>query len=112
MPVRSIYENSHIAYINETGEPSIEVAPACGGVEVGGITIFPVPRSSEDWPGLERNGQGAAIPDMRFGGHIHVPTQREKLIYTISQPGTGRRHCTGERVSSAVEAEVKDNPYQ
>jgi hypothetical protein len=72
----SIYENSHIAYINETGEPSIEAAPGCGGVEVGGIAILPVPRSSEGSLGLERNGQGAAIPDMRFGDHIHVPTQR------------------------------------
>jgi hypothetical protein len=68
----SIYENFHIAYINEIGEPSIEAAPACGGVEVGGIAVLPVPRSSEGWMGFERNGQGATIPDMRFGDGVLI----------------------------------------
>jgi hypothetical protein len=67
VPLAAQYENFHIAYINETGEPSIETASACGGVEIGGISILPVPCSSEGWLGLERNGQGAAIPNMRFG---------------------------------------------
>jgi hypothetical protein len=70
----SVYENFHIACINEIGEQSIEAAPTCGGVGVGGIAILPVPRGSEGLQGFERNGQGASIPDMRFGDHIHVPT--------------------------------------
>jgi hypothetical protein len=72
----SIREDFHIAYVNGTRASNIEVAPACGGVEVGGIAILPVSRNSEGWLGFERNCQGTAIPDMRFGDHIHVPTQR------------------------------------
>jgi hypothetical protein len=52
----SIYENFHIAYINETREPGVEAAPGCGGVEVGGIAVLLAPRSSEGWLGFERNG--------------------------------------------------------
>jgi hypothetical protein len=72
----SIYEDSHVAYVRETGASSIEAAPVGGGVEVGGIAVLPVPYSSEGWLAFERNGRGAAIPDMRFGDNIHVPTQR------------------------------------
>jgi hypothetical protein len=38
----SIYEDFHVAYINETGASSIEAAPTCGGVEVSGIAVLPV----------------------------------------------------------------------
>jgi hypothetical protein len=72
----SIYENFHIAYINETGESSIEAAPACGEVEVGGIAVLPVPCSSEGWLGFKRNGQGVVISGTWFGDNIYVPTQR------------------------------------
>jgi len=41
----SIYENLHIVYTNKTGEPSVGVTPACGGVEVGGVATLPAPRS-------------------------------------------------------------------
>jgi hypothetical protein len=63
----TIYENFHIAYVNETGESSIEAAPTCGGVEVAGVTVLPVLRRSEGWLGFKRNGQGVVILDMWFG---------------------------------------------
>jgi hypothetical protein len=71
-----MYEDFHIAYINKTGASSIETAPVCGGVELGGIAVLAVPRSSEGWLGFERSGRGAAISDMWFRDNIRVPTQR------------------------------------
>ena len=52
----SISENFHIVYTNETGELSLGVTPACGGVELSGVAVLPVPRSLEGWLDFERNG--------------------------------------------------------
>ena len=72
----SIYENFRVVYTNETGESNVEVAPACGGVEVGGIAILPAPCSSESWLSFKRNGRSVVIPDVRFGNNIHALAQR------------------------------------
>ena len=72
----SISENFHIVYTNKTGESSVGVIPACGGVEVGGVATLPAPRSLEGWLGFERNGRGAVTPVAQFGDNIHAPTQR------------------------------------
>ena len=37
----SIYENFHIVYTDKTGESSVRVTPACGGVEIGGVAALP-----------------------------------------------------------------------
>ena len=39
----SISESSHLAYIDETGQSSVEVTPVCAGIEVGGIAVLPDP---------------------------------------------------------------------
>ena len=51
----SISENFHIVYTDKTGELSVGVTPACGGVEVGGVATPPAP-NLEGWLGFERNG--------------------------------------------------------
>jgi len=60
VPLAELYwstsENLHIVWINETGELSVEVTPACGGVEAGGVAVFTAPHISEGWPSLKRNG--------------------------------------------------------
>ena len=43
----SISENFHIVYTNKTGELSVGMTPACGGVEVGGVVTLPAPHSLE-----------------------------------------------------------------
>ena len=37
----SISGNFHTVYMNKTGELSVRVTPACGGVEVGGVATLP-----------------------------------------------------------------------
>ena len=48
----------------------------CGGVEVGGVAVLPVPGNLGGWPSFERKGPRRRIPDARFGDNIHTPTQR------------------------------------
>ena len=80
VPLAEIYcstsENFRIVYTNKTGESSVRVTPACGGVEVDGAATLPAPRSFEGWLGFERNGRGAVTPDARFEDNIYAPTQR------------------------------------
>jgi hypothetical protein len=69
----SIYEDSHIAYMRETGASSIEAASVGGGVEVGGIAVLPVPCSSEGWLAFERNGRA---PRFQIRGLGTISTSR------------------------------------
>jgi len=64
---------------------SVGVTPPCGGVEVDGVAVLPVPHILEGWLGFERNGRGAATPVARFGDNIHAPTQFLKRLLIFVQ---------------------------
>ena len=69
--------NFPIVWTNETGEFGVKVTPASGGVEVGGFSILPAPRSlCRGLAVFRAKRPRRQIPDAQFADNIHAPAQR------------------------------------